>query len=199
MSYEYSSGMWRWIEQQAPQTIIMPPYLVVGDCWEFTRVIGAYANFTGSMTFVGPGSGNKVTSVATTDQGVFEWDFPAADTAPLTPQPYLWTCQMVGSTDGCRYTIQSGSISVVSDITAAAPQQTQTMLQQQLAVLDQTLLSIYADKMSQVMYAGQSYTEHNVKDLWFIRNSLANRVADEQAVLSGNSRSKRIIPRFVFR
>lgn len=192
--------MWRWIEQQAPQTIIMPPYLVAGDCWEFQRVIGPYANYTGTMSFVGPGSGNMVSSVATVDQGAFIWDFPSAATQHLTPQPYLWTCQMVDPADGCRYSIQSGSIKVAADITIGPPPaQTLTQLQQLLAAVDQTLLDLLSDKVQTVAYAGQTYTLHNVKDLWAIRTDLANRVSAEQAVLSGNSRSQRILPRFVFR
>jgi hypothetical protein len=200
MSYEYNCGMWHWIEMQAPQTIIMPLYLLAGDCWEFQLMIGNYDGFAGGLMFVGPGSGNKVSSIATIEEGVFNWEIPAAATKVLTPQTYLWTCTMTDPVDGCRYTIQSGSIQVVGDLaTAAPPTQTQTALQQLLYQVDQTLLTILGDQFVEVEFSGQKYTQQNAKDLWYIRNSIANRVAAEQAALSGNSRSDRILPRFVFR
>jgi hypothetical protein len=200
MSYEYNCGMWHWIEMQAPQTIIMPPYLVVGDCWEFQRVIGEYDGFTGGLMFAGPGSGNKVSSIATIEEGVFTWEIPSSATEVLMPQTYLWSCTMTDPEDGCRYTVQSGSIQVVGDLSSIGePAQTQTPLQQLLAQVDQTLLTILGDQFVEVEFSGQKYTQQNAKDLWYIRNSIANRVAAEQAALSGNSRSDRILPRFVFR
>jgi hypothetical protein len=196
MSYEYSSGMWQWIGLQAPQTIIMPPYLVVGDQWVFQRVIGEYSGYTGGMTFAA--GTDRISATATVNDEFFTWTFPSSATSGLTPQPYLWTATMTDPS-GSRYTIQSGGIQVLGDISANAPCTTQTMLQQQLAACDQTLLKLLSQEVQTVAFAGQTYTLHNVKDLFAIRNSLANRVAQEQAQLSGNSRSNRILPRFVFR
>jgi hypothetical protein len=178
--------------------IIMPPYLVCGDQWVFQMAAGDYDGMAGWMTFTAPGMGNKISTDGVQDGNVFTFTFESGVTVDLTAQPYVWTVTFYDA-DGQRYTAQSGATSVKVDISQTVPCTNMTSLQTMLAAVEKSLISVLGNKVQSVAYAGQTYNLHNIKDLWAIWTDLNNRVIQEQLTLSGNSRARRIIPRFVFR
>jgi hypothetical protein len=181
-----------------PPAIIFPPYLTVGDTWAFDFAAGDYGvpPWAATMTF---GSGAvRVVNTATLQNGVFYFVIPPTDTSKL-PAPGSVAYSVVVNNSGTteNYTLQSGIVQLapnLSDTTVNVP--TQTMLQQQLAACDATLVQLLSQRTSSVVFSGKAYTLWDIAKLWEIRKDLAMQVADEQTRLSGNSRGRIIIPVF---
>ena len=114
--------------------LILPDPLIIGDTWSFQIPSGPYGDgtFTASITFAALTS--KLTSSATLNDNLFQWDIPSSQTSLLSPQPYVFNINITDA-DGNRVTIQRGATQVSADITAAGGSiANQTNLQLMLAV-----------------------------------------------------------------
>ena len=177
----------------APATVLFPDPLVAGDNWIFQLPAGIYGDgtFTASITFAALTS--QLTSVAVLLGGFFTWSIPGSQTSALTNQPYLFNINVTDSF-GNRTTLQQGGVEVKADITVAGSNVcNMTNLQLMLQACDRTLISLLSQKTSMVEFQGQAYHFYDVDKLFQVRTYLAAQVADEQATLEGNLRSKRII------
>jgi hypothetical protein len=177
--------------------IIMPPNLNIGDSWAFDMAAGEYSSggWIAVMTFA---SGTtRLAQDATLQQGTFYWLFASTDTATMPAGTLVYTVAVSNPTSLERYTIQQGTVQAVADISdpdTVVP--TQTTLQQQLAACDATLLQLLSQRTSSVQFGGKAYTLWDIAKLWAVRNDLYQRVQDELAATSGNTRAKIIIPVF---
>ena len=152
---------------------------------------------TGTVSFA---SGtNKLTADATVSGNQFVWLIPGTDTAKLPGGPYSYQLSVTTQL-GNRYTVDTGAVTVATDISAPGTNvDSQTTLQKHLAACDKTLLALLSKQTQAAMFAGQSYTLHNIKELWEVRSDLASKVADEEDALRGNLRQNQFITRFVQR
>lgn len=178
-------------------TIMFPPSLNCGDTWAFDMPAGEYSSsdWSASMTFA---SGTfRLVNMATLSQGVFYFVVPPADTKTVPPGNVVVNVSVNNATTGEVYTLQQAKIAVLPDIndpSVSVP--TQTMLQQQLAACDATLLQLLSQRTSSVVFAGKAYTLIDIAKLWAVRNEIAQWVTEELLTTSGNSRSRLIIPVF---
>lgn len=180
-----------------PPQVIFPEYLVIGDTWAFSMGAGSYSASEWSATLSFASGTTHLSNIATLQESVFYWLVPSTDTATLPSGTLAYTIAVSNSMTGERYTVQSGTVQAVADITApGADVPTATMLEQQLDACNKTLLQLLSQRTSQVQFGGKSYTLWDVAKLWAVRNDLYQRVGDEQAALSGNTRGKLIIPVF---
>lgn len=182
----------------APPPIIFPPTLTIGDTWAFDMSAGDYGAppWSGIMTFA---SGTiRVTNIATLQNGVFYWLIPSTDTSTLPAGTVAYSIEVNdGGSPPTNYTLQSGTVQTLIDVSdASVVVPTQTMLQQQLAACDATLLLLLSQRTSSVTFSNKAYTLWDIAKLWEVRKDLASNVANEQAALSGNSRQQIIIPVF---
>jgi hypothetical protein len=179
--------------------IIFPEPLVAGDSWAFEMQMQSPWDETYSATLSFAAYTNKLTANAWLDDQVFRWLIPGTETGKLPGSPYSYQLSVTDPL-GNRYTIDTGAVTVVADISAAGTNvDSQTMLQKQLAKCDETLLVILGKQTQIARFQGQEYTLHNVKELWEVRVDLASRVADEQDALRGSLRGRQFITRFVCR
>ena len=175
-------------------TVVMPANLNIGDSWAFDLSAGDYSDgsWTATMTFASGAA--RLTQDATLEGGVFYWLFTSAETATMPAGTLAYTIMMSRTPE--RYTTQEGMIQALPDITQPGNVPTQTMLQQQLAACDQVLLQLLSSRTQEVTFAGKAYRLWDIDKLWQVRKDLASNVANEQAMLSGNSRHRIIIPVF---
>lgn len=178
-------------------SIIFPSQLISGDLWALNLDSGAYsAGYSASITFA---SGSiKITSAAVFTNNQFIWAVPGTQTSTLMPGTVAYAVSVSDGSNN-RLTIESGSVSVIADISAIGAVQTQSILQQQLAAIDATFLALVSQETSMVTFAGKTYTLWNLVELQKVRNDIAARVADEADRLRGNNRARRIVPYFVSR
>jgi hypothetical protein len=179
--------------------IAFPQPLMAGDTWAFSMNTGQYGGYTAAINFASGSTKLLSTAVVSGDQ--FQWLVPGTDTAPLTPTgrptPFFYTVTMT-DTDGNRYTVEQGAVTVVPDIsTAADVGDATTPLQRMLKAVDETLLNLMSQKTSMVQFAGQMYQFHELDKLFAVRNSIEARVQAEADALRGASSSRRIITVFV--
>ena len=176
-----------------------PQPLIAGDTWAFSMDTKGYGAYTAAINFAsGP---TKLLSVAVVSGDRFQWLIPGTETAPLTPTgrptPFLYTVA-VTDVSGNRYTIESGAVTVVPDISEAADVgDATTPLQRMLKACDETLINLMSQKTSMVQFAGQMYQFHELDKLFAVRNSIAARVQSEADALRGASSSRRIVAVFV--
>jgi hypothetical protein len=183
-----------------PSSVIFPPNLTIGDSWAFNMDAGAYGSgaedgpWTAALTFA---SGTiRVVSAATLQGNIFYWLIPPEDTSTLPAGTLVYTIAVSNSVPE-RYTLQEGTVTALPDISdPAAVVPTSTMLEQQLAACDATLLQLLSQRTSSVTFAGKAYTLWDIAKLWEVRLQLYQRVQDERIALSGNPRSRIIIPVF---
>jgi hypothetical protein len=184
----------------APSTIIFPPEMVRGDCWSFELYAPKYAGddaegapWTASSVFA---TGTvRVSTTATVQGDTFYWLVPSTETAKLPPGPASYVVQVTNAT--CRYTIDSGAISVADDINnPALVVDPNSMLEKQLAAADACLLALLGQRTQMVSFAGKQYSLWNVKDLWTVRNGIYSRVMAEREAAAGNMRARIICPVF---
>jgi hypothetical protein len=183
-----------------PSSVIFPPNLTIGDSWAFEMDAGEYGTpssagpWTATLTFA---SGTvKVPTNATLQANIFYWLVPPSATSTLPAGTLVWTIAVSNPVPE-RYTLQEGTVTALPDISdpnTSVP--TGTMLEQQLAACDATLLQLLSQRTSSVTFAGKSYTLWDISKLWAVRNDLYMRVQEERAALSGNPRSRIIIPVF---
>jgi hypothetical protein len=181
-----------------PPAIIFPPYLTVGDTWCFNMAAGDYgvSPWTAILTFA---SGTiRVTNTATLQNGVFYWAVPATDTTKLpAPGSVAYSVVVNNPTSAENYTLQSGIVQLAPDLSnTSITVPTQTSLQQQLAACQATILQLLSQRTSSVVFSGKAYTLWDLSKLYEIEKDLLMQVAAEQTRLSGNSRSRIIIPVF---
>lgn len=182
-------------------TVIFPEQLRRGDSWEFNLFSPDYAGenaengpWTGTAIFAN--GTEEINQVATIDDQTFYWVILPADTEQMSPGPAQYVIQVTNAT--LRRTLQSGSVQIVDDISDPTnPVQTQTMLQQQLAAADQCLLDLLGQRVAATSFGGKTYTLLNIKDLWAIRNGIAQRAAAEAEEAAGNTRHRCIVPMFI--
>ncbi len=181
--------------QEIPSSIIFPDPLIQGDTWCFRLLSGQYSLFTASITFAA--ATTKLTSAASLVDNFFAWNIPSSQTSALAPQPYAYNVN-VTDTLGNRLTIQTGAVVVAPDISVASTNvANRTSLELMLLACDQSLISLLSQTMSMVMFAGQEYHFYDVAKLFEVRDILVSRIADEQEVLEGNRRNRRVVTRFV--
>lgn len=156
---------------------------------------GQYGDGTWTATAIFYGGTSRLEADAVLESSQFQWNIPGSETSQLLAQPYSFSVQVSDGTD--RYTVQAGVVTVLADPLTSTGGGELTMLQQQLAQLDQTILAIASKQVTMMDFGTKQYTLHNLKDLYAIRNSLAIQVQAEQDKLSGQQRSRRILPRFV--
>ena len=180
-------------------SIIFRTQPIAGDTWLIS--LQNWRNYPSLDTFkVVFASGTSQMS----DTGVLvgtgiEFGIPAVDTAqfPVGPCSIVFQAFDTASPPN-RFTIERGGCNVMADISAeGADVNAQTMLQQQLAACDQTLLSILGTEVSMTQFGGQAYTLQNISDLYKVRNNLQIQVDEEQQRMLGNKRSRLIKARFV--
>ena len=177
-----------------PDTILFP-LLVEGDAWACERDAGAFGTgFSASITFAALAT--KLTSGATAQGGQFLWAIPSAQTAKLPAQPYAYNVSVTDA-DQNRFTLERGAVEVVADITTAGAVQNKSRLRLMLEACDATLLQLLSQQTTMVQFAGQMYQFPDLDKLFAVRQSLASQVADEQLVLQGNTRGRRIVTRWV--
>ena len=177
--------------------IIMPPNLNIGDSWAFNMSAGEYSTPEWSATMTFASGAQRLAQVATLSQNIYYWLFASTDTEQMPAGTLAYTIAVNDSISLEKYTVQKGTVQAIADISDPDTNvPTQTMLQQQLAACDATLLNLLSQRTEKVEFGGKSYQLWNVKDLWAIRNDLYSRVQDEAASLSGNTRGKIIIPVF---
>jgi len=180
-----------------PPQVIFPEPMIAGDTWSFSMPVAQWGTgYTAVITFA-EGT-TKLSSTATVDAEFFRWTIPATDTAPLattTKLSYLYT---VTVTDAAlnRYTIDTGSITVVPDITIASVPETRTKLQQMLDAIDTAIINLCGQKTSEVEFQGQMYKFQDLTKLFALRESIAARVKDEQDELRGAARYRQCVSTF---
>jgi len=179
----------------APLPVIFPDNLNVGDSWAFEMNAGEYndGTWTATMTFA---SGSwRLAQAATLSQGLFYWLFASSDTLSAPVGTLAYSIRVDKAPE--RYTLQEGLIATVPNLAdPSAVIATQTIKQQQLAALDQTLLSLLSQRTEEVTFAGKAYRLWDVSKLWQVRKDLAAEVSAEQDAMSGNKRHQLIIPVF---
>jgi len=179
----------------APPSIIFPNNLNIGDSWAFNMSAGEYNDGTWTATMTFATGATRLASDATLSQGIFYWLFSSAQTSTLPAGTLAYTVMVSKAPE--RYTLQEGVVQALADITNPATiVPTQTMLQQQLAACDATLLQLLSQRTEEVTFAGKAYRLWDVAKLWDVRKDIAGQVSDEQDALSGNSRHRIIIPVF---
>jgi hypothetical protein len=176
-------------------TVVMPSNLNIGDSWAFDLSAGDYndGSWTATMTFASGAA--RLAQDATLTNTVFYWLFTSAETATMPAGTLAYTIMMSRAPE--RYTTQEGMIQALPDITqegAIVP--TQTVLQQDLTLVDALIQQLLSSRTQRVMFAGKEYELWQIKDLWAIRNDIAMRAQAEAAALAGNSRHRIIIPVF---
>lgn len=180
--------------QDFNSNIIFPDPLICGDTWCFKMWSGRYSQWTASITFAA--AVTKLTALATLVDNWFSWQIPGSQTSALAPQPYAYNVN-VSDGLGNRLTIESGAAVVAPDISVAGTNvNNRTSLQLMLLACDQSLISLLSQTTSIVKFAGQEYEFYDVAKLFAVRDTLVARVADEEVVMQGNRRHRRIVTRF---
>lgn len=181
----------------APPPIIFPDKLTIGDTWCFELAAGNYGAdpWTGVITFAsGPTS---IANTATLQNGIFYWVIPPTDTQKLPAGALAYSVVVSNPDTTERYTLQGGICQAQPNLSdSSTPVPTQTMLQQQLAACDATLLQLLSQRTEEVTFGGKAYRLWDIAKLWAVRNDLYQRVQDELGSMSGNSRGRIIIPVF---
>lgn len=178
------------------QKIIFQDPLVQGDLWTFGMYAANYVS-SGYSAVITVAAGIINFSVpATPIYPNFTWSIPGSTTSQLTPQPYLYNVHFIDPT-GNRTTVERGGFIVAQDITIANQSvDACTNLEKMLKAVDCTLLDILNSKVQIAQFGGQSYTLHNVRELFTVRNEIYDRVVEERIRLSGNMRSSNIVTVF---
>jgi hypothetical protein len=182
-----------------PLQPVFPNLLIAGDTWTVMMPSGGYGGggWTAVLTF---GAGTvKLSATATLSGENFAWLIPGAQTAPLVSSgttPYLFTITVSDGTN--RYTVDTGRVDVIPDITQVANVTgNKTNLQLMLEACDKALISLFGQKTSMVQFAGQMYQFWELDKLFKVRQSLASQVRDEQDALRGATRHRMCISTFV--
>jgi hypothetical protein len=178
---------------------VFPDLLVAGDSWDVTMPSGEYGggDWTAILTF---GAGEtKLVSTAILDGDNFLWTIAGTETAPLATvgiNPYLFTITV---SDGVRrYTVDTGRVNVIPDITTTANiTGTKTNLQLMLEACDKCLTALLGQKTTMVQFAGQMYQFHELDKLFKVRQALAAQVADEADSLRGASAYRQFVSTFI--
>lgn len=169
---------------------------VAGDTWNFQYRNEDYVNngYTASITIAADTV--KIVSQAIIDNGWYKWSISGSQTQ-VQSQPYLYNIFVTGPT-GDRITVERGALIVASDISIPGTNVSNyTNLQLMLKVCDDTLINLLSQKTTMVQFAGQTYQFHDIEKLFKVRNELYMRVSNEQELLQGNARSRKIVTVFV--
>ena len=181
----------------SPSPILFPQTLTIGDTWTFSMSAGEYSTSDWSATITFASGTTRVSSVATMQSAVFYFVIAPAQTSTLPAGSVAYAVSMASSLTLDRFTLQEGVVKTLPDLTdPSAVIPTQTMLQQQLAACDATLLKLLSQRTSSVVFGGKAYTLWDISKLWAVRNDLYQRVQDEAAAMDTNSRQQIIIPVF---
>jgi hypothetical protein len=178
---------------------VFPELLVAGDTWNVEMPSGEYGGGSWSAVLTFGAGATKLSATATLDGDNFQWLIPGAETAPLASagiNPYVFTITVSDGTN--RYTIDTGRVNVIPDITTVPNiTGTKTNLQLMLEACDKCLTQLLGQKTTMVQFAGQMYQFHEIDKLFKVRQSLAARVRDEADALRGASAHRQCISTFV--
>lgn len=118
----------------------------------------------------------------------------AADTADLTAGRYSWVSRV--TKDGETFTIGSGTLDVLPDLTAAAdPFDGRSHAEKQLDAAEVALLALVGKQHASVSFGDQSYTLQDVEKLKRVRDQLREQVASEKRKANGG-KGRRILVEF---
>jgi hypothetical protein len=96
-----------------------------------------------------------------------------------------------------RRTLDQGAVTLVADISdPGAPVNPSSILEQQLALIDNLLTQLLSQRTSMVSFGGKQYQLWDIAKLWEVRNGIYARVLAERERNSGNMRARLIVPYF---
>lgn len=176
----------------------MPPQqIAAGSTLLFSERFSAYASSLYDLAFILNLNGAFVVNIAGTVSGDgFAITAVPTVTALWKPGRYNFVERLTKKSDAADVTdICSGRLQVTPNFAASA---TPTMLQNQLAALDEAILKLVSGKYSSITYGGQSRTQKDLRELFEIRNQLQAKVDAEQRELgySDKGGQRRIVTRF---
>lgn len=175
----------------------VPKSISAGTTLLFTETLSGYPASLWTLHFILNLDGALVANILATD-GVdkFVVTSSIATTATWKPGQYNFAERVTEIADATNIIqVCSGRIAVTPDFSVNA---TPTPARVQLAALDAAILKLISSPNAEVNLNGQSFTRHNLKDMFAIRDQLQNQVDFELRGmgLSAKGGAKRIVTRF---
>jgi hypothetical protein len=182
------------VEQPA---LILPNILVAGDTWVINVLPDTEAP-GGTATMVFASGTQSLSTDAANDNGTYAFTFAGVDTAKLIPGPYQWT-YYVTDANANRFTQQVGGVPVVASPGSANWTSGDSFLTNALKEIEACILDLLNQRVSMVSFGGEQYYLWDLEKLWKMRNEIFNKAQLAQEELTGNKRSRLILPWFVNR
>ena len=178
--------------------IIDVDVLVAGDALSFTFIYSTYPASLWSLQFVLTLNGTKILekdATATGDQHTVS--LVHDDTKSLkSGKCQVWLVFTDRSSASRRFSVDAGLMTVLPNPTGTFPPSDNALA---LAAINRTIRTIVSQPESTASYNGQSYSLHNLNDLYAIRDRLQQAIDSELRTLGIPSKSghKTIRTRFV--
>jgi hypothetical protein len=178
--------------------VINVDVLVAGDALSFSFNLSTYPASLWSLEFALSLNGSKTLSKAGTATGdTHNVALLSADTLNLKCgkcQVWLIFTKIADTTQ--RFTLDAGLLSVLPNPLGILPATDNALA---LAAIKRTIQQVISQPESTASYNGQSYSMHNIKDLYDIRNNLQAAVDAElrEIGISSKTGHKTIRTRFV--
>ncbi|MCW1921308.1 hypothetical protein OKA05_02015 [Luteolibacter arcticus] len=172
----------------------IPDQLRAGDTWKWRTSSADYSAADGWVLTTAFRGTESLDVEGVADGGGWISTGAAADTADLPAGRYSWISR--ASKDGETYTVGSGVVEVLPDLTASEePYDGRTDAEKQLAAVETCLTTLLSKQHSSSSFGDQSYTLQDIEKLKRIRDQLRSQVAAEKRASNGG-KGRRILIEF---
>ena len=172
----------------------IPATLRAGDTWKWATSHGEYPAGDGwDLTTLFRGA-VPLDVEGTADGDSWISTASAASTAQLSAGTYSWVARV--SKDGESYTIGSGVVDVLPDLSAVGHDyDARTDAEKQLAASEAAITSLLSKTRTSVSFGDQSYTLQDIEKIKRVRDQLREQVASEKRKANGG-KGRRILVEF---
>src|SRR5271166_2667640 len=162
-----------------PGDEFIPNSLIAGDTWKFTISLPIYpatAGWLATWQLRGPGQAFNFPATVNTNGTDFDWNVPASTTATIPPAIYGYRIIVIGQSGfpiaGQQYTAIPATpfgafarTTVLANLSALSAFDIRSQYEQELIVLQATILAIETNQVQTATYSGQTFTNQNLKEL----------------------------------